>query len=127
MLAEQADTRVAVFPMVQVRISGLFSGGFREHAFPDLAGGRRGRLPAADRQPVLDIPAPLALGIYGNIRTGMGGPVQFWLLQHHAHLVSSRPCDDGPVQAENLVRLLPHGHHDTGDLQAEIQEARGNA
>ena len=78
-----------------------------------LGCGRRGRLPAADRQPVLDIPAPLALGIYGNIRTGMGGPVQFWLLQHHAHLVSSRPCDDGPVQAENLVRLLPHGHHDT--------------
>ena len=113
---------MAVFPLVPVRISAFFPNHVREHALPDVARGIQGGISQAKRHSVLDIPASLALGIHGKLRPGMGGAVQFRLLQHHAHLIYPGACDDGSVQAANLVRLLPHGHHDAGNLQASLQE-----
>ena len=113
---------MAVLPLVPVWISAFFPDHVREHALPDVAGGSRRRFPAADRQPVLDLPASLALGLCGNLPAGMGGPVQLRLLQHHAHLVPSGPSDDGSVQAADMVRLLPHGHHDADDMSAPVQK-----
>ena len=50
-------------------------------------------------------------------RHGLDRAVQLWFLQHYAHLHHHRPCGYGAVQAQNLVHLLPHGHHDPDDLQ----------
>lgn len=116
---------MVAFPLVQIWFSVFLPGGLWEYALSDVAGGGRSDVPAPDRQPVLDIPAPLALGIYGNIRTRMGGTIQFRFLQHHAHLLSPGPGDDGAVQAAKLVRLLPYGHHDAVDMSASPQEKQG--
>lgn len=59
------------------------------------------------------------MDLYSRQRPGLGGAVQLWLLQHDADLPFAGADRDGPLQAQDLVRLLSHGDYDPGDLQAE--------
>lgn len=47
--------------------------------------------------------------------------VRLRLLRRHAHIHSLGANHHGAVQAPQLVCLLPHGHHDTADLQSKEQ------
>ena len=47
------------------------------------------------------------------------GAVRLWVLQCHADLDCAGSDYDGAVQAPQLVRLLPHGHHDPAHLQGQ--------
>ena len=49
----------------------------------------------------------------------MGGAIQLWLLQPDADLDTHRLDRHGTVPSAYMVQLLPHGHDDTGDLQAQ--------
>ena len=50
-----------------------------------------------------------------------GVAVRLRLLRRHAHIHSLGANHHGAVQAPQLVCLLPHGHHDTADLQSKEQ------
>jgi len=71
----------------------------------------------AGRHSAVDLQAALAVGLPRHAVPPRRGPVCLRLLQRHAHFHRTGPCDDGPFQAPQLVRLLPHGHHDPADLQ----------
>ena len=76
---------------------------------------------ATELNPPVDLPAPLALGLSRDPVASRRCPVRLRLLQRHAHLHGAGACDHGAFQAQKLVRLLPHGHHDPAHLQNQKQ------
>ena len=68
---------------------------------------------------VFDLPAALALGLPRHPVPPRRGPVRLRLLQRHAHLYRPGADHHGALQTPQLVRLLPHGHHDPAHLQSK--------
>lgn len=70
---------------------------------------------------------PLALGVSRHAAPPRRSAVRLRLLQRHAHLHSSGAYHYGPLQAPQLVRLLPDGHHDPAHLQGQGRKGRLSA
>ena len=66
----------------------------------------------------LDLPSALAVGAGGDGQP-VGGPVRLRLFRRDAHFHRAGAGYYAPVPAPLLVRLLSHGHHDSGDLRTE--------
>ncbi|MBQ3965582.1 MAG: hypothetical protein II684_01970 [Treponema sp.] len=63
--------------------------------------------------------AALEMGLYSRLtspKPRLGGTIQLWFLQSHAHIYPYRTDCDGSVQTQKLVYILPHGLYDTGNL-----------
>ena len=71
--------------------------------------------------PAVDLQAALELGLPRHPFPSRRGAVRLRLLRRHAHIHSLGANHHGAVQAPQLVCLLPHGHHDTADLQSKEQ------
>ena len=106
-----------------IRLSGLFYDHVSSDAVEHLSGVRRSSGPPAGGHSALDLPAALALGLPRRPVPPRRGPVCLRLLRRHAHLHRAGADHYGAVQAPQLVRLLPHGHHDPAHLQGEGRKA----
>lgn len=86
MFPEQAHAEMDGFQMVSVRISDVFPCHVREYGLSNLSGGGRCRKSARSNQAVLDIPGSVGMDVFGKHIPGLGGTVQFWILQSDAYI-----------------------------------------
>lgn len=106
---------------VPIRISRLFLRHVLSDAVEHLFGVRRCAGSGAGGHPAVDLQAALELGLPRHPFPSRRGAVRLRLLRRHAHIHSLGANHHGAVQAPQLVCLLPHGHHDTADLQSKEQ------
>ena len=95
---------------------GVLLGDVLPDAVEHLSRLRRGRGPEAGGYAALDLPAPLGLGVSRDAVPPRSGPVRLRLLRRYADVNRFGPHHHGPFQAPQLVRLLPHGDHDSADM-----------
>ena len=107
---------IALFP---IWIFDFLSHDVWYHDLEYLSGICRGTGPQAGSDAALDLQAPMALGISRDTIPSRRCSVRLRLLQRDAHLHRVGPHHHGAVQAPQLVRILPHGHHDPADMQGE--------
>ena len=114
-IAECGAAQIFTQPVVSLWISDLLYGYVRLDVIQHLSGIYR-CAPVAGCDAFVDVQAPLAVG-----RRELCGPVDWavclWLFRSYAHLYRFRACDNGVVPAPVVVRILPDGKHDTGNLQ----------
>lgn len=67
----------------------------------------------------VDLQASLALGLSWHAVFRRCRTVCLWLLQRDAYLHSTGLSYHGFIQTPLMVRLLPHGNHDTANLQSK--------
>ena len=108
-------------PLVSIRIFGLFYGDVRPDAVFHLPGFFR-RAPSGIGNPFMGVSAAMAMG-----KGGYGGavvcPICLWLFWCDADIHSFGDFDHDTVSAQVLVRVLPHGDNDPGNLCAEKRKA----
>ena len=102
----------------------LLYGDVRPDAVQHLPGIYR-RAPFADGDASVGIQAPVAVG--GREFCGpVDRAVCLRLFRRYAHLDGAGPFDNGIVPAPVVVRILPDGNHDPGNLQIkERKEGKG--
>ena len=90
MFPKPSDAQVAVLRMVSVYFSPVFPCHVWKYGVPDLSG--CGRSPVAERSDstVLDVPGSLGLDVYGGNCSGLGGSIQFRILQYDADFTADR-------------------------------------
>ena len=71
----------------------------------------------------MDFPITLALGAYRKIDPPMDSSVFLRFLWRDADIHADGHCYHDAIQTPLLVRLLPHGNHDTTDLQVQKWKA----
>ena len=108
--------------MVSIRFSDIFSYYVREYGVSDLSCGKRCRKFTRSNQVVLDIPCSVGMDIFRKHIPGLGGTVQFRVLQPDAYIAFNRSYCYDFLQTENMVCFLPDGNDDAGNLQIKKQE-----
>ena len=116
--------QVSAQPVVPLWFFNLLYGDVRPDAVQHLPGIYR-RAPFADGDASVGIQAPVAVG--GREFCGpVDRAVCLRLFRRYAHLDGAGPFDNGIVPAPVVVRILPDGNHDPGNLQIkERKEGKG--
>ena len=121
---EHPAAQVSAQPVVPLWFFNLLYGDVRPDAVQHLPGIYR-RAPFADGDASVGIQAPVAVG--GREFCGpVDRAVCLRLFRRYAHLDGAGPFDNGIVPAPVVVRILPDGNHDPGNLQIkERKEGKG--
>lgn len=90
MFPKQAHAEMDGFQMVSIRFSDIFSCHVRQYGFSNLPCGKRCKKSARSNQAVLDIPYSVGMDIFGKHISGLGGTVQFRVLQSDAYIAFNR-------------------------------------
>lgn len=121
---ERAASKIFAQPLVPVWLPDVLHDYVRIDAVQYLSGIYR-RAPFQERNASLGVQAPMAVGGC-ELCGSMDRTVRFWLFWSDAYLYSPGTSDNGIVPAPFLVRVLPNGDDDPGNLQAkEWKEGKG--
>ena len=104
-------------PLVPVRLSGVFYDHVCADGVQHLSGVYR-RAAAADRHSSVGVQAAVAVGA-GGFGGALGRAVRLRLFRRDADVHRAGAYHDGAVPAPVVVRVLPHGDDDPGNLSTE--------
>ena len=68
---------------------------------------------------MIEFPCTVEMGLYAGTTSRkfkLGGTIQLWILQSHAHFNAHRSDCDGSLQTTKLVHFLSDGMYDSGNL-----------
>ena len=116
-IQERSAAQVFAQPLVPLWISHLLYDHVRSDAFQHLSG-VYGRASLSNCDASVGVQTPVAVG--GCKFCGpVDRPVCLWIFWGYADFHHFGPCDNGLIPATVLVRVLPHGDDDPGNLQIE--------
>lgn len=97
MFRKSPDAKMDDVQMVSLWIFSVLFNDVWKYNLPDVAGWKRCPVIKRSREAFLDISGTVVLGLYGGNSSGLGCPVQLWILQSDADLTVDRSDRNGSL------------------------------